>query len=275
MSQKEFTMKPIIKEDIEKKEAALEVTVPAVQQTGQSHVPQEPQSIESASSPEQRDIADIKKDILHYWHQAEQSYLEVGRLLIEARKQVPHGSWLKWLNDNTEISIVKAQRLIRLAEEFASNTSPVTHLGYSKASVLLTLHKTERESFVEETHDVGGTPKNVSDMSKRELEKVVRERKKSKSPDDPAKYQNSTNVQESGATEGGEPTERANPDPVSFLLNQVVHLEHIIDDVLGILANQVDNAEEQEELVSMLRRICDKALRELPPEKMIEETLSA
>lgn len=273
MSQENFTVKPKTGETLKEK-AISEVPTLDSQQADQPLAPQESQANDNNPPTDQRDIKDIKKDILHHWQQAEQSYLEVGKLLIEARTQVKHGEWLQWLKDNTEISPVRAQRLIRLAEEYASNTSPVTHLGFSKASVLLTLPKDERESFIEEEHDVGGEKKNVSDMSKRELENVVREHKKSKSSNKSEEHQDSTGNQESDTTEGGEPTERTNSDPVSFLLSQVVHFEHIIDDVLGILTNQVDNAEEQEELVSALRRICDKALRELPPEKSVAEETS-
>lgn len=132
MSNKEFTMNPAFKEDFKKKVAVPEAATPDAQQTGQRHVSQESKLTEGASPTEPRDVTDIKKEILHHWCQAEQSFLEVGRLLIEVKKLVGHGSWLKWLNGNTEISYVTAQRLMRLAEEYASNASPVTHLGFSK-----------------------------------------------------------------------------------------------------------------------------------------------
>lgn len=227
------------------------------------------------SPTEQREMDVIKKEIKHHWQQAEQSYLEVGKLLIEAKKQVDRGVWLEWLKDNTEISAVRAQRLMRLAEEYSLNTSPVTHLGFSKASILLTLPKDEREAFVGEAHNVDGAPKNVADMSKRELEKVVREHKKSKSPNNPKEQSDSDSEQEDDGTKDAESVDWAQLSPITFLIGKVLDFENVVDDVLGMLATQMDNAEEQNELVSKLRSICDKALRELPPVKSDAEKLSA
>jgi chromosome segregation ATPase len=52
----------------------------------------------------------------------------------------------------------------------------VTELGSSKALIMLALPPVERDAFAEEVHEVNGEEKTVSDMSKRELEKAVRER---------------------------------------------------------------------------------------------------
>ena len=122
-------------------------------------------------------LGDITEQILSHKHRIEQSFIEMGKLLIEAKKELPHGHWLPWLSSNVEVSAVTAQRLMRLAEEF-SNASPVTQLGYTKASILLKLPKNEIGNFMEETHEINGREKSVADMSKRELEMIVRERKK-------------------------------------------------------------------------------------------------
>ena len=126
---------------------------------------------------DERNIENITELIIYHIGQAEENYIEVGKLLIEAKKKLPHGQWLPWLRDNIEISAVTAQRFMRLAEEF-SNASPVTHLGFTKASILITLQPEERDAFIEKRHEINGTVKSVEEMSKRELESVVRERKK-------------------------------------------------------------------------------------------------
>jgi len=124
---------------------------------------------------ERRDIGVITAEIQFYKNQAGEAILEIGRRLNEAKEQLEHGGWLGWLNESVEFSEGTAQRFMRLAREYA-NPSPVVELGSSKALILLALPPAERDEFIEESHDVGGKEKSVSDMSKRELESAVRER---------------------------------------------------------------------------------------------------
>jgi hypothetical protein len=42
-------------------------------------------------------------------------------MLIEAKGQVPHGSWSRWLNKNFELSERTAQRHMRLARRYSDN----------------------------------------------------------------------------------------------------------------------------------------------------------
>ena len=107
--------------------------------------------------------------------QAGAALLEIGKRLIEAKAQLGHGEWLSWLKEEVEFSEVTAQRFMRLAREYP-NPSPVTDLGATKALVLLALPVSEREEFVAEKHVVDGREKTVQEMSKRELEKAIRER---------------------------------------------------------------------------------------------------
>ncbi len=45
--------------------------------------------------------------------------LEAGRLLLEARKGLPHGEWLPWLEENcSDIGERTAQNYMRLAREY-------------------------------------------------------------------------------------------------------------------------------------------------------------
>jgi len=124
---------------------------------------------------ERRDIEVITAEIQFYKKQAGESILEIGKRLNEAKEQLEHGEWLGWLETKVEFSDATAQRFMRLAREF-TNPSPVTDFGSTKALILLALPPAERDAFVEETHVVNGEEKPVFDMSKRELEKAVRER---------------------------------------------------------------------------------------------------
>ena len=124
---------------------------------------------------EARPLEIIEAEIWLYKRQACGAMIEIGRRLIEAKAQLSHGEWLPWLKEKVDFSEASAQRFIRLAKEY-SNPSPVTDLGASKALILLGLPASEREDFVSEKHMVNGTEKSVAEMSKRELEKVIKER---------------------------------------------------------------------------------------------------
>lgn len=122
-----------------------------------------------------RPIEIITAEIWVYKAQAGRALLEIGRRLIEAKAQLAHGEWLPWLKEKVEFSEATAQRFMKIAKEYP-NPSPVTDLGVSKALALLALPATEREEFVAEKHVVNGEEKTVAEMSKRELEKAIRER---------------------------------------------------------------------------------------------------
>lgn len=122
-----------------------------------------------------RPIEVITAEIWLYKQQAGAAILEIGRRLIEAKAQLSHGEWLPWLEEKVEFSDATANRFMRLAREY-ENPSLVTDLGASKALVLLALPASEREEFVAEKHEVNGTEKSVAEMSRRELEKVIKER---------------------------------------------------------------------------------------------------
>ncbi len=122
-----------------------------------------------------RPLEVIEQEIQFYKQTAGESILQIGRRLIEAKAQLEHGEWRVWLSEKVEFSEASAQRFMRLAREY-SNPSPVTDLGPSKALLLLALPENEREEFATQKHEVNGIEKTVSEMSKRELEKVIRER---------------------------------------------------------------------------------------------------
>ena len=86
------------------------------------------------------------------------------------------GEWLPWLNERVEFSERTARNFMRLSREW-SNRQALADLGAAKALTLLALPAEERESFIAENHVVGGEEKTVIDMTSRELEKAIRERK--------------------------------------------------------------------------------------------------
>ena len=125
---------------------------------------------------EGRDIEVITQEILDAKRRGGEAILTIGRCLTEAKQAIPHGEWLPWLNERVEFSERTAQNFMRLAREW-SNPHALADLGAAKALTLLALPAEERESFIAENHVVGGEEKTVIDMTSRELEKAIRERK--------------------------------------------------------------------------------------------------
>lgn len=131
---------------------------------------------ESAPVETERGIETITEEIIFYKNVGGQAVIEIGRRLMEAKAQLKHGEWLPWLREKVEFSETSAQNFMRIAREYG-NTHLVGDLGASKALVLLALPASERENFASEKHLVNGEEKSVSEMSKRELEEAIRQRK--------------------------------------------------------------------------------------------------
>lgn len=121
------------------------------------------------------EVETLTAEINIYKAQAGSCIVEIGKRLALAKSLLEHGQWLAWLTERVEFSERTAQRFMKVAEGYA-NPTPVSDLGLSKALLLLQLPEEEREEFLGATHEVGGGEKTVQEMSKRELEKVIRER---------------------------------------------------------------------------------------------------
>ncbi len=129
----------------------------------------------SNGTQSKRSIDQITVEINFYKEQTAQNIIEIGKRLIEAKQQLQHGDWIPWLKNRVDFSEISAQRFMKIAREF-SNPSPVTDLPYTKLLALLQVPEADREEFIQATHLVDGQEKTVSDMSKRELEQVIKER---------------------------------------------------------------------------------------------------
>lgn len=107
-------------------------------------------------------------EIKFFENQAVTSYWEIGKRLSEAKEQVPHGEWEKWINSNLDYSLRTTRNLISIYQNNL-NRQPVAEMSLRKQLALLTLEEDDREEVLK-SHD-------VESMTTRELEKVVKEKK--------------------------------------------------------------------------------------------------
>ncbi|HCB92556.1 MAG TPA: hypothetical protein DEP57_01885 [Selenomonas sp.] len=114
----------------------------------------------------------LATEIRYYSQQASWSIIEIGKRLIEAKKQVAEGdTWEKWLKDNVNFTIRTAQRFMKCAERFGEATMS-SHLNPSQMMELLSLPAADTEKFMEEK-EAEGNP--VADMTIKNLRKEIKE----------------------------------------------------------------------------------------------------
>jgi len=213
--------------------------------------------IEVICTSNQVDIQSITYQILQHKTHIEYSYLEIGRLLKVVKNELEHGKWLNWL-DGVDISVRTAQRLIRLANHF-TNASPVSHLGFAKAEIFLRLPKEEQDNFLTESHKINGSMKNVVEMSKRELEKVVRDyNKKEKIP---SIYKFNENLSQM-------PMRKDSVNQPKLVFDNKLKVVHNgVVDVLKFLAEFKDSPGTCDDFSSKLLEMCEEAVKVIKREE--------
>ncbi|CDX00548.1 hypothetical protein SDC9_09235 [bioreactor metagenome] len=135
--------------------------------------------------------------------------IEVGRRLKEAKELLPHGEWLKWLEESVSYTDRRAQKLMRIFDAYGSQQispagavslkagalnsgSPTSedqvqkqgppNLNYTQALLLLGVPEEERSQLMEGL--------DLESMTTRELEKAIQERKQAAAERDQALQEN-------------------------------------------------------------------------------------
>lgn len=110
-------------------------------------------------------------EILMLKDQTAQNIIEIGKRLIEAKNNLPHGEYLSWLENKVDFSDRTARNFMKVANTF-ENWQPVANLGTRKLLELAGLDEEDRQEVMKEN--------KVEDMTTRELERVVKEKKEIK-----------------------------------------------------------------------------------------------
>ncbi len=125
-----------------------------------------------------RPLEIIETEINFYKQQTATGIIEIGKRLIEAKAQLEHGQWGKWLEEKVDFSQDTANRFMKVASEF-SNSATLRNLTQSKLFALLSIPSDDRDSFLTTPHStLSGEEKTVEEMTTREVEKAVKEWKK-------------------------------------------------------------------------------------------------
>ncbi|WP_010236351.1 DUF3102 domain-containing protein [Clostridium arbusti] len=122
------------------------------------------------------EIDKVTAEILIYKQQTAQNIIEIGKRLIKVKENLPHGEFLPYLETKVEFTRQSANKFMRVAKEFG-NVNSGLHLGTKKLWLLLDVSTEEREDFISQPHKVSGKTKTVDEMTSREMQKVIKEKK--------------------------------------------------------------------------------------------------
>lgn len=104
--------------------------------------------------------------------------IEIGFELIEAKKEIGHGNWSKWLETEFNWSIRTAQNFMSVAERFG-NAKTFSHLNTSTLIKMLALPVGEEQDFIDAQAEAG---KPVSEQSAREIQRRVKKWNEQRKP---------------------------------------------------------------------------------------------
>lgn len=134
-------------------------------------------------------MSDLKQ-ITEHLHQLRQRHsrdvIEIGRLLVEAKGQVPHGQWLTWLDTEFAWSRTTAERFIRTYEKFGKDDPKSPTLGVlnlEPSTICLLAEKKTPPEAVKAVLDLAET----EPVSHREAVRIVKEVRADLKPPPPPK----------------------------------------------------------------------------------------
>ncbi|MBC2579964.1 DUF3102 domain-containing protein [Clostridium sp. DJ247] len=114
-------------------------------------------------------IEELTAEILELKESTAINIMEIGKRLIQIKYSLPHGKFIKYLEEKVDYTSRTAQKFIKVYEEFGNTKSP-SLLSTEKLYLLTGLKKEQREEFLQNN--------DVEHMSTRELQQVIKDTKK-------------------------------------------------------------------------------------------------
>lgn len=94
-------------------------------------------------------MTELKVEISFHLGQMAGHAVEIGKCLIQAKEQVPHGDWQSWLTDNFNLKERMAQNFMAVAERFGK-THLNADLNQTQLIAMLALPTGEEQKFISE-----------------------------------------------------------------------------------------------------------------------------
>lgn len=212
-----------------------------------------------------RDLNVVENEIISLRNQAQQQALmyavEIGRRLTEAKSIVPHGGWADWLENKVEFKQRTANNFMRIFEEYgngqlsffgdSSNSQALANLNYTQLIALLALPGEERESFAEEN--------DVENMTTRELEKAVRERKEALERAEAAEKKAELYENEKAKAERCEREAAISTEKAKELQQNLIQTNEALDKAKSDAKKAKDKLKELKENPTVPQEVIDKA----------------
>ena len=171
--------------------------------------------------------------ILMLKEQTSQNIIEIGKTLIEVKENIGHGNFSSYLEKQVEFSHYTANRFMKIASEF-SNSTAMCNLNSTKLFLLAGLDEEDRQEVIQEN--------NLEDMTTRQLEQVVKEKKEIKKQlEEEQEY--SQELQEAIREKDREIQALKKAQPKTEIIEKEVIKEVIPDEV----KDQIDKLEKEKE----------------------------
>jgi hypothetical protein len=209
------------------------------------------------------EITKIKEKVLWYQDDIDKSYIEIGKLLLEAKCKLKPGHWLPWLREvgkEMDITVRTAQRYMQVAKRFA-NTTPVSHLEFSKALLLAKLDDGDFHEFIEWLHKEAGSGLYVENLSKRKLQRALITFKKKINGEGNSKKKDSSLKKDTSKNKGGDNKriEEDVEDSSDFYIAKD-NASDCFDIMCDHIKKQSNDPQNQDVLIHDYKHILDEAL---------------
>ena len=212
-----------------------------------------------------RELEVVENEIISLTNQAQQQALmyavEIGRRLTEAKSIVPHGGWADWLENKVNFKQRTANNFMRIFEEYGngqlsffgdgSNSQALANLNYTQLIALLALPGEEREEFVENN--------DVENMTTRELEKAVKERKEAIERAEAAEKRAELYENEKAKAERCEREAAISTEKAKDLQQQLITANAALDKAKADTKKAKDKLKELKENPEIPQEVIDKA----------------
>ena len=150
-------------------------------------------------------------------------------------KEKGYSNFQEYAKSELEYSRSHCYRFIEVVENYSvPSMGQISNLGITKLLSLSALPQEERDDFIADTHEVNGEDKTVADMTTRELEKVIKEKKQLQEQMESYKHQQDILLEENKELKNQKPVEverEVVPDDYNYYKNATHKLQGTVSEL--------------------------------------------